>query len=110
MLFEQESSSGFSHYGSGEISWTESLHRNGSAEAGSLGHFVSPTSHHLYLLLGYIKDDVYIISLPNTLLALAGRTQAAADTVTLSVLTVHCIIQIWFVLVYSKHSHVTPTT
>lgn len=109
MLFQQESTSGFSHYGSGEMSWTESLHRNGSAEAGSFGHFISLTSHQLYLLLGYIKDAVYILSLPTTLLALAGRTQAATATVTPTVLTVCWMIQIWFVLAYSHHSRVTPT-
>jgi len=77
-----------------------------SREAGSLGHFVSLTSHHLYLLLGYITDAVYIMSL----LALARRTQAVTATVILSVLTVRWIIWIWFVLAYSKHSHVTLTT
>jgi hypothetical protein len=110
MLFQQESSTGFSCYSSGEMSWTESLHRNGSAEAWSLGHFVSLTSHHLCFLLWYIKDAVYIMSLPTTLLAPAGRTEAAAATVTLGVLTICWIIQIWFLLAYSKHTHLTPTT
>ena len=84
MLFQQENSSGFSRYSSGEMSWSESLHRNVSAEAGSLGHFISLNSHHLYLLLGHIKDAVCTLSLPMTLLALAGRTQAAIATVTLT--------------------------
>ena len=61
MLFQQDRTSGFSRYDSGEMSWTESLHRNGSAERQGLLATLFPWLHTTYLLLGYITDAVYNI-------------------------------------------------
>jgi hypothetical protein len=58
----------------------------------SLGHLIPLALHH-FTSSGYIKDALYVLSLPYILPKLDGKTQAAATTVTptmvRSVWTVH---------------------